>query len=385
MPHRGSWVSRARGTQLKPIASNCKKGKDLRIAVVSSYPPMPCGIGEYARSLAESLADRGHEVVVIATKWKNAPEVENGKVRVVRAWERGSEAFHRQILRAIAEEGPFDVIEFQYEYGLWPVIPLDPRGLWLLENSHDFANSIVATLHTVRVRNDPMWKEYHERLIKLSDAIILHHVIQEIALNSMITPEKVHVIPHGSDRLPGKREELNYERPISLLYGLLRKDKGLEVAVRAFRKLRRGTLLLAGKPLKKEDEEYVKEIVKEFKGRIVWIDEYLSRERLGTLIRSSDYVLFPYKDYPNDYGISGALHTVVGTGGKPLCSRTQRLIECWEVAKEATFSVGDYNALAKLIEKGLPEDVWGRLWRLGDHTSWQSVAILRERLYWELS
>jgi len=70
----------------------------MKIAIVSSYPPMPCGIGEYAKSLAESLADRGHEVVVIAARWKGAPEREEGKVRIVRSWTRGSERFHQEVL-----------------------------------------------------------------------------------------------------------------------------------------------------------------------------------------------------------------------------------------------------------------------------------------------
>ncbi len=356
----------------------------MRIAIVSSYPPMPCGIGEYAKSLAKALAERGHEVVVIATKWADAPPVEEeGGVLVVRSWERGSETFHHQIIDALTELSPFDVIEFQYEYGLWPVIPLDSRGLWLLEASKELASAIVSTLHTVRVREDEGWVELHEELIEVNDALILHHALQEIALSSMVTPRKVEVIPHGSERLPGKRKKMDYQRPIVLLYGLLRKDKGLETAVKAFKFLKKGTLLLAGKPLSEEDERYLEEVLESSteKKRIVHINKYLSREELGSLIRSSDYVIYPYADYPNDYGISGAFHTAIGSEGRPLCSRTQRLIECWEVAKEATFSINDYKALARLIEEGLPPDVWGRLWRFGDETSWKNVAKLRERLY----
>lgn len=356
----------------------------MKIGIVSSYPPMPCGIGEYARSLAKALARRGHEVTVIATEWEGAPREElDDNVKVVRSWVRGSEDFHRDILSSVEELGPFDVVEVQYEYGLWPVIPLDSRGLWLMRRLKELSSAVVVTPHTVRVSSDPIWREMHEELLELADAVVLHHAVQEIALSTMVRPRKIRIIPHGSERLPGERGELPYKRPVVMLYGLLRLDKGLDTTINAFKRIEKGTLILAGKPLSKEDEEAIQGLLNYERAnkRVVFMNKYLGYEELGSFIKSVDYVLFPYKDIPTDFGISGAFHTTIGTGGKPLCSRTQRLIECWEVAREATFSVDDHRTLASLISRGLPQDVWGRLWRLGDETSWSSVALLRERLY----
>jgi glycosyltransferase involved in cell wall biosynthesis len=163
-----------------------------------------------------------------------------------------------------------------------------------------------------------------------------------------------------------------------LLYGLLRKDKGLNVAVEAYERLGRGTLLLVGKPLKEEDEEVV-ERAKEVGA--VHIPGFASDEVLGTFIRSSDYVLLPYEDLPNDFGISGAFHTTIATGGYPLCSRVQRLVECWERARELTFRPGDPADLARLMSAPRLQDAWGRLRAYADLTSWSNVASLRERIY----
>ena len=345
---------------------------------MSSYPPMPCGIGIYARDLSQALARRGHEVVVIATEYPGAPREEKGNPRVLRTWKRGSEEFHREILETLESEGPFDVIEFQFEYGLWPVIPLDSRGLWLLRNAKALA-SVVTTLHTVRYSEDAWWRRAHEELLKLSDAVIVHHFMMENALYRMLRRlEKTYVVPHGSAPLPGEKKDLGYERPVYLLYGLLRKDKGLDVAVKAFERVGKGTLLLVGKPLSEEDEEVV-ERAKE--AGAVHIPGFADDELLGTLIRSADFVLLPYEDLPNDFGISGAFHTTIATGGYPLCSRVQRLVECWERTKELTFRPGDAVGLARLMSSHKLPDAWGRLRAYAELTSWDNVAIIRERIY----
>ncbi len=344
---------------------------------------MPCGIGEYAFSLAKAFAKRGHEVIVIATKWEGAPSFEEiGTVKVFRSWERGSSRYHHQIARSVEELGPFDYLEVQLEYGLWPTIPLDSRALWLLRQLKFHADFLVSTIHTVRVKFEETWIKAHREVLELSDFVLLHHAVQEIALSKIVVDlRNTVIIPHGSESLPHRELKLDLQRPVLLLYGLLRFDKGLKEALRLIRKLREGTLVLAGKPLTERDREAIREVEAELGGkRIVFINKYLSREELGSWIRFADYVLMPYRDYPNDYGISGAFHTVIGTSGKPICSRVQRLIECWEVAKEVTFPVGNVEAMRKIIEKGPPFDAWGRLWRFGDETSWENVVRLRERL-----
>ena len=344
---------------------------------------MPCGIGEYAFSLSKALVRRGHEVVVIATKWKDSPreEVIEG-VKVFRTWERGGERYHHQIAETVEELGPFDYLEIQFEYGLWPTIPLDSRALWLLRRLKTYTDKLVSTIHTVRVRYEPNWIQMHEEVVNLNDVIILHHALQEIALSKMVDNlRNTILIPHGSENLPSSKIEEELQRPVMLLYGLLRRDKGLNEALSLIRKLKEGTLVLAGKPLTERDYEAIGEVKRELgSDRIVFIEKYLDRRELGSWIRYADYVLMPYRDYPNDYGISGAFHTVIGSGGKPLCSRVQRLIECWEIAKEVTFPVGDVEKTRDIIENGVSEDAWGRLWRFGQETSWNNVAALRERL-----
>ncbi len=347
----------------------------MKIGIVSSYPPMPCGIGIYVRDLARALVKRGHEVHVIAAKWENAPreEVDNG-VYVYRTWDRGSERFHFQIAETIEKLGPFDVIEVQYEYGLWPIVPLDSRGFWLLERLKEHSDLLVSTLHTVRYKNDDDWRKRHEKLIELNDVIIVHHFLMENALYRMIGKiEKVEIVPHGSAPLPGKKEELGYERPIFLLFGLMRKDKGLEDAVRFVEKLGKGTLLVAGRKLQGQKAEVLKS------KRVIKIEKFLNDEELGTLIRSSDFVLFPYRDITEDYGISGAFHTAIASEGRVLCSRVQRLVECWERAPEVTFAPGDLRGMMRALEA--PYDAHLRLWRYGDLTSWDNVAKLRENIY----
>ena len=349
--------------------------RPLRIAFVSSYPPMPCGIGIYVRDLARALVRRGHEVHVVAAQWEGAPreEVDRG-VHVHRTWVRGSERFHHQIVETFEELGPFDVIEVQYEYGLWPIVPLDSRGFWLLEKLKEYAGLLVSTLHTVRYRKDETWIKRHKNLINLNDLIIVHHFIMENALFRMLGElEKVEIVPHGSASLPGKRVELEYERPTLLLFGLMRKDKGLEDAVKALELLGKGTLIVAGRKLEGSKINEIKS------KRVVRINKFLSDEELGTLIRSVDYVIFPYRDLSEDFGISGALHTTIASEGKAICSRVQRLVECWERAPEVTFSPGDVKGLVRALKA--PQDAFMRLWRYGELTSWDNVAKLRERLY----
>ncbi len=342
----------------------------MKIAVISSYPPMRCGIGEYTKSLVNELRKR-HEVFVIAAKTKvnTAAEEKN----VIRAWTRGGARYHKEILSTVSELGPFDIIEYQFEEGGWPLITADRRGVELLKGLKKYGK-LVLTIHGLKLRFEDKWW-FYRFATEVADAIFLHHAHQSFFLRWIGgNTKKIHIVPHGTRKFNINCKEGDF----FLVAGLLRTNKGIEEAIKAAMRTN-VKLVVAGVPLK-GFERYAEKLREKFKGKIKFIFKYLEGDELACLLKSARGVILSYKDVPFEIGISGALHDVMGVKGRALCSLSPRLIECFETVPEATFPEGDIARIADLIMK-IDKIDYEPLWEYGERTSWDKVVRLRERIY----
>ena len=340
----------------------------MRIAIISSYPPMRCGIGEYTKSLVSELRKR-HEVFVIAAK----TEVEKDEENVIRAWTRGGAKYHEEILNAVEELGPFDIIEYQFEEGGWPLITSDKRGVELLKGLRKYGK-LVITIHSLKLRFEDKWW-FYRFVTRVADAVLLHHAHQAFFLRWIGGDMKsVHVVPHGTRTFKVNCKEEDF----FLVAGLLRANKGIEEAIKAAMKAN-VNLVVAGVPLK-GFERYAELLKRRYGDKIKFIFKYFSGDELACLLKRAKGVLLSYKDVPFEIGISGALHDVMGVKGRALCSLSPRLIECYETVPQATFPEGDVERLATLIKK-IDEIDYEPFWKYGENTSWYKVAKLRERIY----
>ncbi len=340
----------------------------MRIAIISSYPPMRCGIGEYAKSLVDELRKR-HEVIVIAAKTEGAKD-EN---QVIRAWTRGGKSYHKEILEAVKQHGPFDIIEYQFEEGGWPLITADSRGVELLKGLKRYGK-LVLTIHGLKLRFEDKWW-FYRFVTKVADAIFLHHAHQSYFIRWIGgDTRKIHIIPHGTRQFNVKCKEEDF----FLVAGLLRTNKGVEEAIKAAMKA--GVrLVVAGVPLR-GFERYALRLKERFGKKIEFLFKYFKGEELACLIKRARAVILSYKDVPFEVSISGAVHDVMGAKGRALCSLSPRLIECYETVPEATFPEGDVDRLTSLINR-IDEIDYTEFWEYGIKTSWDNVVSLREKVY----
>ncbi len=217
----------------------------MRVHVVdpSSYTP------PYDHALCRALAVAGVEVQLIASRFAYGPvAAPDGYARRELFYRLafGSPGGRVRIAAKLAEHVPdmllyrrvartADIVHFQW----LPVQHLDahllPRG-----------RPLVLTAHDVLPREPrPGQLAAQRRLYDRFDAIVVHsehgraRLVQELGAD----PDRVHTIPHGvfshlAERPPGQSpppSPFPGERPVVLMFGLMRPYKGIDVLLDAWR------------------------------------------------------------------------------------------------------------------------------------------------------
>ena len=110
----------------------------MKIGLISGeFPPMPGGVGDFTRSLAESLCDHGHEVHILSRSGSTSA---NLNVSAVRGWGPRS----LPAIRAWARHLGLDIVNLQYQtaaFDMSPYIHFLPAAL---------GTALVTTFHDLR-------------------------------------------------------------------------------------------------------------------------------------------------------------------------------------------------------------------------------------------
>lgn len=336
----------------------------IRIAFLSRYPPMHCGVGEYTRLLASalrSIAPWLDVVVLTSTRRGKKPwRDELLGIEVLPVFDEGDQGYEGMLDALAAMEG-VDVLHVQHEYGIFG------RSVRLVKAVEQARNEglvrrAVITMHTVFHPSSGREESGFQELLNTFDAIIVHSILQEFELQWQgVEPSRIHRIPHGTLINP----YLGFPRNVlasslgikpGLLRGLilvvpgfLRPDKGFDVLFEALSQLEslNTTVVVAGEPRDKS----VMGVIEAARARqnIVLIDRYLSNDEILRVIGLADILVLPYKDKAGTYSVSGILHLSMG-GLKPIVgSRTPRLVELYQYAPRLTVPPRDPVELAKKI------------------------------------
>src|SRR6476469_1770218 len=216
----------------------------------------------YDRALAAGLARAGADVELLTSRFLYGPVPPADGYRVEelfsrRSAERGLEAPGRRARKLLEHLGDMrrfrrhpggDLVHYQ-----WLTVPaLDAHLL-------SPARPRVMTAHYVlppspSVRQIGLARSVFGRM----DAVIAHseHGAGRLREEVGLDPERVRVISHGAfDYLTEQAEERplpdeleGAEGPVLLFFGLLRPYKGIDVLLRAFRRLRGAELWIVGNP-----------------------------------------------------------------------------------------------------------------------------------------
>ena len=381
----------------------------MKIAFVSTYPPAPCGIGEYARNLLRGLSpivDSGSEIQVIAEDHASISESQDD---VHRYWQRGR-AWQNEILKGIDELKP-DIVHVQHEEAL---LHQDKRFPWLLEEIRKRGIASVVTLHSVYkgpLAPPGRWapKRFHRALGNASQALIVHQEAgcADVLREHGVPANQVAVIPHGTQSLvtPSRADArqalgLDSSAAIVLFFGVIHPKKNLHVLLKAFEDVALAIpgakLLVAGKPRQRNilDKSYTlwleSHLMRNGK-RQGWLDYrrgFVPDEVLPAYLAAADIVAFPHKQR---YGsASGVLHLALSAGRAVVCSRGPKFTEAIDYFSkqfpksfpESSDSKGWARGIIALLEdQEMREQMEGKAADFGRETDLSRVARQHLDLY----
>jgi len=349
------FVTRAPPLRDAPVARVLQESV-MRLALVSTFPPAECGIGNYSHELVTALRREAPdvEVVVIAERDPRATE----SAEVLRAWHR-KETWVPAIAAAVERVRP-DVVHVQHEESF---LGHDGRMIALLEQLRARGIRSVVTLHTVH--GGVLGGAYHRKLARACDRLVVHQRTgnRDTLLAQGVPPERVQLIAHGTpalalpDRATARAQlELPQDVPIALFFGFIHFRKRVHVAIDAFERslgaLGDARFVIAGRLRRSHilDTLYAKRFARSMRagvaaGRIIYRPGFVPPEHKAAYYAAADVVVMPHVQ---PYGsASGVLHEALAARRAILCTRGKKFAEAVEALSDEfpdAFPLPDHRA-----------------------------------------
>lgn len=272
----------------------------MRVLIVSSYPPRPCGIGAYAAAQARGLAEDGHRVTVVS------PPDGDGDVRVGFSW-------GRPFLAAARLGGGYDRIVVHFQPALYapPRAPLAKIAaslglLWLCLRRR-------RTEVLVHEADPPrLWRPDYLLLalaFRAAPALLFHTAREREALERAYRVRvRGRLVRHADGvRLTARLSRAEARRrlglpprePILLCAGFLHPDKGFERALEAFSRAGEGRLYVVGAvrdptPANRAYAEALRAAAAGTPG-VELVERFVSDEEFDAWLAAADALLLPYR------------------------------------------------------------------------------------------
>jgi glycosyltransferase involved in cell wall biosynthesis len=301
----------------------------------------------YDHALCTALAAAGAEVDLVTSAFAHGDAAEPAGYRLREDFYRWGSSVPAKLAVHVADmlrarrraERDADVAHFQW----LAVQHVDGRLLPRIPT--------VLTAHDVLPREPrPGQRAAQRRLYDRVDAVVVHTEHGRARLVELgVEPGRVHVIPHGvldhlagiEARMPPELADADPDRPVVLLFGLLRPYKGLDVLLEAWRGVAGAQLWVVGAPRMALDE-----LRAGAPAHVRWVTRFVSDAEAAAVFARASLVVLPYREIEQ----SGVLWTAVGLGVPVLASDVGGFAE---VEGVATVAPGDADALRAALGAAL--------------------------------
>jgi glycosyltransferase involved in cell wall biosynthesis len=384
-----------------------RNDKEIKMLIVSSYPPRECGLATFSNDILNSIKKVfGHTLPIeVCALQNNKSKLEYGD-EVKYTISSSSIDDYRLVAEQINERNDIGLVCIQHEFGLHGGAYGDYFLVFLLALN----KPIMTVFHTVLPNPDEKRRKVVEAIVDLSNKIVvLTNKSQEILINQYGSQKsKINVIPHGTHTVLWEQKELlknkyHYSDKIVMSnFGLISENKSIETVLQALPQIvakhPEVIYMIIGKThpeiIKREGEKYrykLMDIVEELhlEDNVIFINEYLELKQLLEYLTLSDIYLFSSKD-PNQ-AVSGTFAYALSCGCAVISTPIPHAIEALEdgngiLLKAFDNSLEFQDAVLDLVENKEKRIAMGRNAYSQSHAStWENIAIKYGLLFGELT
>jgi glycosyltransferase involved in cell wall biosynthesis len=376
----------------------------MRVAIVSTYQPRPCGIAVFSSDLRAALleADSSLSVKIVSMLRGN---LRSNPPEVIATIRRDVASDYAAAASVLGRSG-VDVVLIEHEYGIFG----GDSGNFVLRLASQLTVPMVVTPHTVLASPSASQAATLRALCGRAALVLVftktaRRMVVEQGLADF---DRVRVVPHGApDELTqaawsdgvdaditGSSLQLGLPsmagRTVLSTFGLISASKGLELAVRALPAITavhpEVVYLIAGQThpevINKEGESYrlgLQRLIHALDlGDHVWfIDRFLTIDELAMLLARTDIYLTPYRS--KDQIVSGALTFALAAGCPVVSTPYFYAADLLNSGAGALVPFGDFPKLAAAVLEllGSPaklNSARAEARRVGAELSWSSVG-----------
>ncbi|MDD5644510.1 MAG: glycosyltransferase [bacterium] len=346
-------------------------GKNLKIAVVGSFPPSKQGLNEYNCNLGRAFGELGHRCFAVSNmltdiEKKNLKKVKCAKVTVRRVWKFDSFFSWFRIAKLIKKEKP-DLVIFSLIFSSFSF-----RGLRSFTNllspalvkimgfktvvilHHIYENIDMNTYGKTKVAVFKMGCGLITRTFKLADRVFVLVKRYKEFLESKYKAKNIRYIPHGCFLKLEKPPDYKKSKNILVMgkFGAYKKLDGIiRMAKDLFSDDRDIRLIIAGRshPYFKG---HVEDVLEHEIHNFIDFRGYVLEEHLPALFADVNVVVIPYDFYT---GTSGIAHLAINYGRPMVAYDSQEMEDLIENvgARIARVSQGDENAFKNRMKEYL--------------------------------
>ncbi|NOY76151.1 MAG: glycosyltransferase [Kiritimatiellaeota bacterium] len=351
----------------------------MRIAYISTYPPIECGLATYTSFLVEAMSSTPNELQIIS---QYGAEGDN----VHQAYSPMDGDLSKKIFDMTVKVTP-DIVHLQHEYGLYGEID----GIAVLDLIYRFkstATPVVATLHTVHSEPQFRIKMILTTMCRELDAIIVHQKSHSELLQSVygVPRSKIHVIPHGARDIPpveNAKVKLGLSgKKVALLVGYFRPtkcfDRIVDIFPRVVERCPDAWLVISGKMRVLEFSEYRNELFEKIaaspvKERIEVFRGQFPQKTFDTIVSASDVMVFPYSAGAQ----SGVMAHAFSFGKPVVTSDLPAFVDAVDESGAGLYAGSDdeyVDAIVKLFEDE----------KLYERCSAKALKHVKEKISWDI-
>lgn len=373
--------------------------KSRKIAFISSFHPRKCGIATFTSDLIKNIGKAGgieFQPSVVALQSGNEHKYNKPVEFVIRK----DVAVDYIDAADYLNSRNFDAISLQHEFGLFGA----EGGSYISLLLKRLKAPIVTTLHTILERPSA---EYFDALVDICDDSENLIVMNERGVHMLtgiycVPKRKVKLIPHGIPDISFNHRGLHKQslgmsnRKVILTFGLIGRNKGIEVMLKAMpaiiRKHPEALYIILGTThpdvVKHEGNSYRDElcrIVEDLKiqNHVIFHDRFVSDQELEQFLSAADIYVTPY--LYKEQLTSGTLAFAVGAGkavvSTPYWAAEELLAQDRGVLVEFNNSEETASEIIKLLDdEVLLNRIQLRAYQYGRAMTWPRVG----ETYWGL-